>query len=194
MQVGLSACPLCCCCLPGTPLLLLHSFLAASKHAQHSHLRAVPALQATVQLGSTKGLAGGMAIDLGQQSLPDHVEAFAAGRQGACTGLSYSADGSLLASAWSTGQVSCCARGRCWCSAAMHSPVACYQRHFALICGKIQLWGPVLTAGCPSLCRWRSGAQQLREPECGSFSLSPSRLPAACSGCPMARLLSWAIT
>ena len=85
-----------------------------------------------MQLGSSKGLAGGMAIDLGQPSLPEDVEAFAAGRQGVCRGLGYSTDGSLLASSWSTGQVSCCARCHCWCSAALYCSVA-YGRHlFAL--------------------------------------------------------------
>ena len=101
-----------------------------------------------MQLGSSKGLTGDLAINPGQQSLPEHVEAFAAGRQGACTGLGYSADGSLLASAWSTGQVSCFAGCRCWCSAATHCSVACDQHHFALHCSRIQLWDPVLTGRC----------------------------------------------
>ena len=41
MQVGLSASPLCFCCLPGTALLLLTPFLLPGKHALHSHLRSV---------------------------------------------------------------------------------------------------------------------------------------------------------
>ena len=146
MQVGLSAFPSGFCCLPGCPHL---PSCCHSKHAQHSRLRSVPFLQASVQLGSAKGLTGAVAIDLGQPSLPEHAEAVVAGRQGACTGLGYSADGSLLASAWSAGLVSCCARCHCWCSAAMHCSVACDRRNVLLHCCRTHFDEQV---SCGALC------------------------------------------
>lgn len=165
MQVGLSASPPCFCCLPGTALLLSPPFLLPANTPNTATSEWLPLLQATLQLGSTEGLTGAFAINLGQQSLPEHVEAFATGRQGACTGLGYSADGSLLASAWSTGQVSCIATCRCWCPAAMHWAVACDRNRFALHCCRMQLRATMLTRGCPSFVQvevWSTAAPRAR--------------------------------